>query len=114
MIILPVQNVFFFERDESLALPVQMLYLKYVSNFSDSKFAIRCGGANSLTAKDGTVYQPDNANLSAASYYVTGIYIYIYIILIYIYIYSKSTVSLNSRKISVSLAQKIYQMNSKF
>ena len=47
--------------------------LKYVFNFSDSSFAIRCGGDSSLTAQDGTVYQPDNTNLSAASYYVTGI-----------------------------------------
>ncbi|KAJ4754844.1 Leucine-rich repeat transmembrane protein kinase [Rhynchospora pubera] len=36
-----------------------------------SSFAIRCGGPTSLTTQDGTVYQPDNANLSAASYYVT-------------------------------------------
>ncbi|XP_078175809.1 putative LRR receptor-like serine/threonine-protein kinase At1g56130 [Carex rostrata] len=36
-----------------------------------SSFAIRCGGAHSLTAQDGTGYQPDNTNLSAASYYVT-------------------------------------------
>ncbi|KAF3325724.1 putative LRR receptor-like serine/threonine-protein kinase [Carex littledalei] len=39
----------------------------------DSSFAIRCGGARSLTAQDTTVYQSDNVNLSAASYYVTGI-----------------------------------------
>ncbi|XP_078176433.1 putative LRR receptor-like serine/threonine-protein kinase At1g56130 [Carex rostrata] len=37
-----------------------------------SSFAIRCGGATSLTAQDTTVYQSDKANLSAASYYVTG------------------------------------------
>ncbi|KAJ4792180.1 Leucine-rich repeat transmembrane protein kinase [Rhynchospora pubera] len=36
-----------------------------------SSFAIKCGGVNSIIAQDGTVYQPDNANLSAASYYVT-------------------------------------------
>ncbi|KAJ4763492.1 Leucine-rich repeat transmembrane protein kinase [Rhynchospora pubera] len=36
-----------------------------------SSFAIRCGGLTSLTTQDGIVYQPDNANLSAASYYVT-------------------------------------------
>ncbi|XP_078176435.1 putative LRR receptor-like serine/threonine-protein kinase At1g56130 isoform X2 [Carex rostrata] len=35
-----------------------------------SSFAIRCGGPTSLT-KDGIMYQPDNANLAAASYYVT-------------------------------------------
>ncbi|KAJ3693544.1 hypothetical protein LUZ60_009024 [Juncus effusus] len=36
-----------------------------------SSFAIRCGSARSLTAHDGTFYQSDNANLSAASYFVT-------------------------------------------
>ncbi|KAJ3693534.1 hypothetical protein LUZ60_009014 [Juncus effusus] len=36
-----------------------------------SSFAIRCGALTSLRAQDGTLYQSDNMNLSAASYFVT-------------------------------------------
>ncbi|KAJ3693539.1 hypothetical protein LUZ60_009019 [Juncus effusus] len=38
---------------------------------SYSSFAIRCGAPTPLRAQDGTVYQPDNVNLSAASFFVT-------------------------------------------
>jgi hypothetical protein len=42
---------------------------------SDYSFAIRCGGNTSLiSAADKTVYEPDYADLEAASYYVSGTY----------------------------------------
>ncbi|XP_020103077.1 probable LRR receptor-like serine/threonine-protein kinase At1g56130 isoform X3 [Ananas comosus] len=37
-----------------------------------SSFGINCGGSKDITASDGTLYEIDDAALSAASYYVTG------------------------------------------
>jgi hypothetical protein len=43
--------------------------------FADYSFAIRCGGNTSLRAiGDNTLYEPDYADLSAASYFVSGTY----------------------------------------
>jgi hypothetical protein len=37
-----------------------------------SSFAIDCGSSRSIFASDGSMYQPDDANLGVASYYVSS------------------------------------------
>jgi hypothetical protein len=37
-----------------------------------ASFAVDCGGSRAISGSDNSVYQADNANLSAASYYVAG------------------------------------------
>ncbi|KAJ4815993.1 Leucine-rich repeat transmembrane protein kinase [Rhynchospora pubera] len=71
-----VANNFVIDSSNSSDLPSGLQCLQrdfpcYRGNPRYSSFAIKCGGAKSITAQDGTVYQPDNANLSAATYYVT-------------------------------------------
>jgi len=36
-----------------------------------SSFAVDCGSRRSISGSDNSIYQPDNANLGPASYYVT-------------------------------------------
>ncbi|KAJ4763489.1 Leucine-rich repeat transmembrane protein kinase [Rhynchospora pubera] len=71
-----VANNFNIQSSNSSVLPSGLECLQrdvpcYKGSPIYSSFAIRCGAARSLTAQDGTVYQSDNVNLSAASYYVT-------------------------------------------
>ncbi|PWZ38829.1 putative LRR receptor-like serine/threonine-protein kinase [Zea mays] len=62
----------------SIVLPVssvlQSIPIKQYSENLDAaaSFAVDCGGSRAISGSDNSVYQADNANLSAASYYVAG------------------------------------------
>ena len=45
------------------------VFLFYIYLFSDSEFAIKCGGPQ-ITSSNGIVYERDNETLGPATYYV--------------------------------------------
>ncbi|KAJ3693538.1 hypothetical protein LUZ60_009018 [Juncus effusus] len=71
-----VANNFVIDSSNSGVLPsgfncLQQNFPCYKGSPIYSNFAVRCGGAKSFIDQDGTEYQSDNTNMSAASYFVT-------------------------------------------
>ncbi|XP_020103075.1 probable LRR receptor-like serine/threonine-protein kinase At1g56130 isoform X2 [Ananas comosus] len=72
-----VANNFVIDSSNNSILPSGLNCLQrnipcYLGSPIYSSFGINCGGSKDITASDGTLYEIDDAALSAASYYVTG------------------------------------------
>ncbi|WVZ87139.1 hypothetical protein U9M48_033827 [Paspalum notatum var. saurae] len=59
--------VMFYHRDWSAFNKTHPVFL----DLRTASFSVDCGSNRSMSGSDGTTYQPDNANLGAASYFVT-------------------------------------------
>ncbi|KAJ1272795.1 hypothetical protein BS78_06G228900 [Paspalum vaginatum] len=72
-----VANNFVISSSNSSVLPSGLECLQqntpcFLGSPQSATFAVDCGSTRSISGSDNTKYQPDDANLGAASYYVTG------------------------------------------
>ncbi|ONM13895.1 Leucine-rich repeat transmembrane protein kinase [Zea mays] len=72
-----VANDFVMDSSNNSVLPWGLECLQhstpcFLGSPKSASFAVDCGGSRAISGSDNSVYQADNANLSAASYYVAG------------------------------------------
>ncbi|RCV35407.1 hypothetical protein SETIT_7G237500v2 [Setaria italica] len=72
-----VANNFVIDDSNNSALPSGLGCLQrdtpcFLGSPQSSSFAVDCGSQRSMSVSDNSMYQPDNADLGPASYYVTG------------------------------------------
>ncbi|XP_006653768.3 probable LRR receptor-like serine/threonine-protein kinase At1g56130 [Oryza brachyantha] len=72
-----VANNFVINGSDISALPwglncLQRNTLCFLGSPKSASFAVDCGGSRTISGSDNAMYQADNANLGAASYYVAG------------------------------------------
>jgi len=71
-----VANNFVINNNNNSVLPSGLECLQrdtpcFLGSPQSSSFAVDCGSRRSISGSDNSIYQPDNANLGPASYYVT-------------------------------------------